>query len=260
MKFLELRSKHLFVVTCLALTVAAGGLQAQTKQTPAKTNTSAITGVGANSGTMTQNVNVVNTPTVNVGTLPAVSISGTPAVNVNSLPAVNVNSLPPVSLAGTPTVNTNVTFPANQAVTVAAAGPLTNVGRLPSQQVMLRRASGSTSCLTGWFSVALDGGLSCFDMANQAGQVLVVTDVHWQGFGNVGTFCPLSLVGTSANTFNFGPTFFMSATTVTASGFFFDNQHLTTGAKMTVNPAILTNGSSCTVLDSMLHGYLLPNQ
>src|SRR5215469_6360279 len=185
MKFFAFRAKLLFILSCLAVTVAADALEAQTKPAASGTTT-----------TSTQNVNVVNTPTVNVATMPAVSISGTPAVNVNSLPAVNVNSLPPVSLAGTPTVNTNVTFPANQAVTVAAAGPLTNVGRLPSQQVMLRRASGSTSCLTGWFSVALDGGLSCFDMANQAGQVLVVTDVHWQGFGTVGTFCPLSLVGT----------------------------------------------------------------
>ena len=34
-------------------------------------------------------------------------------------------------------VNANVTFPASQGVTVTAAGRLTNVGRLPSTQVML---------------------------------------------------------------------------------------------------------------------------
>src|SRR5215472_663444 len=88
------------------------------------------------SGNSPLSVNVTNTPLPVAGNVNA-TISGTPAVNVNSLPAVNVNFLPPVSLAGTPTVNTNITFPVNQAVTVAAAGPLTNVGRLPSQQVML---------------------------------------------------------------------------------------------------------------------------
>src|SRR5215471_18949301 len=179
MKFLALRAKLLFILSCLAVTVAADALEAQTKPAASGTTT-----------TSTQNVNVVNTPTVNVGTMPAVSISGTPAVNVNSLPAVNVNSLPPMSLAGTPTVNTNITFPVNQAVTVAAAGPLTNVGRLPSQQVMLFSV-GSLQCPTGWRQ-NIPGPpptSPCFDLAGYPGEILVITDFSWNAIGNPGVTC-----------------------------------------------------------------------
>ncbi len=68
---------------------------------------------GAQAGSHTSDVNVVNTPNVNVSSIPAVQLSGTPSVNVNSLPAVQigpnqtigVSSVPAVQIAPNQTLN-----------------------------------------------------------------------------------------------------------------------------------------------------------
>jgi len=258
MKFLALRAKLLFILSCLAVTAAAEALEAQTKPAASGTTT-----------TSTQNVNVVNTPTVNVGTMPAVSISGTPTVNVNSLPAVNVNSLPPVSLAGTPAVSINgtptVSVSTLPAVSLAGtpnvniagssailpvqnvAGTLTNVGRLPSQQVIL---SLDFSCPSAWSASNINGSSSCFDMAGEAGKVLVITDVYWSGQGTAGTTCFATLG-------YYSTPFLWSAAQVGPDGHVTKNEHQTTGATTTVNPQLI---ASCTLHNGLLHGYLLPNQ
>jgi len=259
MKFFAFRAKLLFILSCLAVTVAADALEAQTKPAASGTTT-----------TSTQNVNVVNTPTVNVGTMPAVSISGTPAVNVNSLPAVNVNSLPPVSLAGTPAVSINgtptVSVSTLPAVSLAGtpnvniagssailavqdvAGSLTNVGRLPSQQVMLNF---TLNCPSAWEAITSSAGGSCFDMANQSGKVLVITDIYWSGQGTAGTTCFATLG-------YFGIPFLWSTAQVGPDGWATKDQHHTTGAMTTLNPQPTASG--CNLRNALLHGYLLPNQ
>lgn len=184
----------------------------------------------------TQNVNVVNTPTVTVG--------NTPTVNVGN----------------TPTVNATVTFPANQNVTVNGAGPLTNVGRLASQQVMLLSA-GPGECPSRQFVADLFGAVSCFDMASHPGQVLVITDIYWSATGSPGTTCGVGLVPSSAMAF--GP-FLVSATPAATDGTASKTEHLTTGAKMAVNPTLSTTAygipATCTFLASVMQGYLVPNQ
>jgi len=216
----------------ITLSVEAGTLQAQVKP--------------AGNTTATQNVNVVNTPTVNVGAMPAVSLNGTPTVNVGSMPAV--------SLAGTPTVNASVTFPSNQAVTVTA-GPLTNVGRLPSEHVTLIPGI-PVGCPTAWGQVNADGTITCFDMANHPGQVLVVTDFYWEGQGPAGSNCVAFLLSG-------GPAWYLikSGAIVASDGFISKSEHLTTGATVTGNPSFHgIPGGTCGIFDAQLHGYLLPNQ
>jgi hypothetical protein len=214
------------------LSAAAGTLQAQTKP--------------AGNATGTQNVNVVNTPTVNISAMPSVSLNGTPTVNVGSMPAVN--------LAGTPAVNANVTFPSNQAVTVTA-GPLTNIGRLPSEHVNLIPGI-PVGCQTTWGQVNADGSISCFDMANHPGQVLVVTDFYWEGQGPAGSTCVAFLLSG-------GPAWYLikSGAVVASDGFTSKSEHLTTGATVTGNPSFHgIPGGTCGIFDAQLHGYLLPNQ
>ncbi len=216
----------------IALAAAAGTLQAQTK--------------AAGTNTVTQNVNVVNTPTVKIGMMPAVSLNGTPTVNVGSLP--------PVNLAGTPTVNANVTFPSNQAVTVTG-GPLTNVGRLPSEHVTLIPGI-PVGCTTTWGQVTADGTISCFDMANHPGQVLVVTDFYWEGQGPAGSNCVAFLLSGGAAWY-----LIKSGAIVASDGFISKSEHLATGATVTGNPTFHgIPGGSCGIFDAQLHGYLLPNQ
>lgn len=201
----------------------------------------------------TENVNVVNTPTVNVGSLPPVSISGTPAVTVGSLP--------PVSLAGTPTVNANVVFPATQAVTLTAPGPLTNVGRLPSQQLSLL-STGPLECPSTQYVMAPDGVPSCFDIANFPGQILVITDVFWIAQGTPGSTCIMGL-GLAGHP-GYGPVFW-SAAVAGADGIATKTEHLTTGVKITENPLTTFQAGSetaCTLAfpGSFMQGYLVPNQ
>src|SRR5215472_1284863 len=250
MKFLALRAKLLFILSCLAVTVAAEALEAQTKPAASGTTT-----------TSTQNVNVVNTPTVNVGTMPAVSISGTPTVNVNSLPPVSLAGTPAVSINGTPTVSVstlpavslagtpNVNIAGSSAILPVqnVAGTLTNVGRLPSQQVIL---SLDFSCPSAWSASNINGSSSCFDMAGEAGKVLVITDVYWSGQGTAGTTCFATL------SFYSTP-FLWSGAQVGPDGHVTKNEHQTTGATTTENPQLT---ASCTLHNGLLHGYLLPNQ
>ena len=247
------RFKPAVTILAAVLTIsAAGTLSAQSSQSvpkPAVNQTPA----GGNS----MNVNVVNTPTVNVGSLPSVTISGTPTVAVGSLP--------PLTLSGTPTVNANVTFPASQAVTVSAPGPLTNVGRFPGQQVMLI-ATGPGECPSTQFLMAPDGSVSCFDISNYPGQILVITDVFWSALGTPNNTCifGLGLVGRPG----FGPVF-ESTAVAGADGIASKTEHLTTGVKLTSNPQTMTLapafGSACKFGvffggDSFMQGYLLPNQ
>lgn len=213
----------------------AGFLEAQTKTTATPS---------ANS--TTQNVNVVNTPSVNVVTMPPVSINGTATVNVATMPAVTV--------AGTPNVNANVTFPANQAVTVAAAGPLTHTGRLPSQMVAL--LPGVIFGCAAWAQVTPDGNFTCFDMANHPGQILIITDFYWAGEGPAGSTCQARILGGGANWY-----LIKSGATVNSDGFTTKSEHFTTGVGTTANPILQgVPGAACGVFDAELHGYLLPNE
>jgi hypothetical protein len=193
---------------------------------------SAIAGTAsANNGTSPQNVNVVNTPTVNVGNTPSVSVVNTPTVNVANTPAV--------SISGTPTVNANAT--------ITAPGPLTNVGRLPSQQVTLEWSPGY--CATNLMLFSGDGNSSCFDISNYPGQVLVITDVAWWASGTAGETCLSSLQGTVGR-------FLFSPAPTVADGSASKSDHLTAGARMTINPIAL---SSCTLQIFEMQGYLVPN-
>lgn len=234
-------------IAAAALIVAgtgAGVLHAQTK--PAATVTS---------NTNTQNVNVVNTPNVNVVNTPSVNVAALPPVSINGTATVNVAAMPAVTVAGTPNVNANVAFPTNQAVTVAAPGPLTHTGRLPSQMVALIPGI-PVGCQTSWAQVTPDGNVSCFDMANHPGQILVITDFYWDAEGPAGSTCVAHLLGGGANWY-----LIKSGSTVNADGFTTKSEHLTTGVGTTANPILQgIPGSACGVFDAELHGYLLQNQ
>lgn len=231
------RVAFILLAGCLAASIANA-------QTAAKSQTT--------SSSSTQNVNVVNTPAVSVSSLPPVVISGTPTVNVGSLPAV--------TLSGTPTVNANVTFPASQGVIVTAPGALTNVGRLPSQQVMLL-STGPGECTSQLFLVAPEGFVACFNMSDHPGNLLVITDVFWSATGTNGTTCIVALNPPGSS--GYGPNF-VSAAVVAADGFAAKNEHLTTGVKFAGEPVLggppYGGFSSCTPRFWMLHGYLIPNQ
>lgn len=216
------------MMVMIALAVAPA--TAQTKTTN-QTQT-AVT----NAANQTQNVNVVNTPTVNVGNTPSVSVANTPSVNVANTPTV--------SLSGTPTVNANAT--------ITAPGPLTHVGRLPSQQVMLLLAP---ACPTSLILTAADSTQTCFDMANYPGQVLVITDFTWStGGGAANTTC---MVGIAMN-----HNLVFASTAVSASDTWAGkSEHFTTGVKTTINPQIAIYSNTCTGFNvATMIGYLVPNQ
>lgn len=202
---------------------------------------------------------VTGTATVS-GTVGATQ-SGAWNVGITGQPVnVNVANSPAVSLAGNPTVNANVMFPASQGVTVTAAGPLTNVGRLPSKQVMLGFQPGG--CPSGLAQITSDGTNLCFDMANHSGEVLVITDFSWTASTNAGTTCTLGITAPP----NGGSFYFISAAVAASDGVAAKSEHLTTGITTTVNPVVQTPIDSgltgCHLLFSgiSLTGYLLPNQ
>ena len=219
----------------------AGGVTAVTVTNPSL----AVTQSGPwNVGiTGTPSVNI-GTPTVNLGAGNTVGISGN--VGIIGTPTVSVSTLPAVSLAGAPNVN----IAGSSAILAVQdmAGPLTNVGRLPSQQVMLVF---NLNCLpvSAWLAVTGSGGGSCFDMANEAGKVLVITDIFWSALGTAGTTCFATL--------GLNEPFLWSAAQVGPDGYVTKDEHHTTGAMMTVNPQLT---SSCNLRNALLHGYLLPNQ
>lgn len=218
------------VLTVAALAAATGVCDAQGNSQ----------GQAPTSGT--QNVNVVNTPSVNISTLPAVTLSGTPSVNVSSLPAV--------TLSGTPTVNANVTFPSNLGVTLTQPGPLTNVGRLASQQYNLASIPYTIgACATKIGAFGADGTIPCFDMTQHQGQILIVTDIEWYATGSSGSAC---YVG-----FGFGNGFLLSVSHGGPDGVAAKSEHLTTGIKMAGTPAASSN---CSGLALYAQGYLVPNQ
>jgi len=232
--------KRLFAVAAV-LAVAAAAVLISGGQNAAKA------GPGA---TPVRIVSPLPLPTTGTAT-----VSGTVGATQSGPWSVNVANSPAVTLAGTPTVNTNVTFPANQAVTVAAAGPLTNVGRLPSQQVILIPGI-PVGCTTAWGQVNPDGSITCFDMANHAGEVLVVTDFYWAGQGPAGSNCVAFLLSGGAAWY-----LIKSGATVASDGFISKSEHLTTGAAVTGNPTFHgIPGGTCGIFDAQLHGYLLPNQ
>lgn len=187
--------------------------------------------------------------------------SGTWNVGITGQPVnVNVANSPAVSLAGTPTVNANVQFPLSQGVNVNAEGPLTNIGRFPSKQVMLGFQPGG--CPSRWAQITSDGTNLCFDMASHPKEVLVITDFSWTASTNAGTTCTLGITAAP----NGGSFYFISAAVAASDGVAAKSEHLTTGITTTVNPVIQTPIDSgligCHLLFSgtSLTGYLLPNQ
>lgn len=198
------------------------------------------------------------TGTATVSGTVAATQSGTWNVGITGQPLnVNVANSPAVTLAGTPTVNANVNFPANQGVTVSAPGPLTNVGRLPSQQVMLQIQPG---CPSGWQQVTPNGANICFDLANYPGDVLVITDLSWTASTNAGATCALGIIS-STNGSGF---FLISAAVAASDGFAAKSEHLTTGATLTVNPVLGhpygLAPCSPTLDGVIMTAYLVPNQ
>jgi hypothetical protein len=180
----------------------------------------------ASAAVQTQSVNVVNTPTVNVGNTPSVTVANTPEV----------------SISGTPTVNANAT--------ITAPGPLTNVGRLASQQVGLEF---TTACPSHVFQINNDGTRSCFDIANHPGQVLIITDLDWLGSGTPGNTCIASVTN------SVGSAFFLSVSVEAADQWAAKTEHMTTGLKMSENPQFAMMGA-CTLSVFQAQGYLVPNQ
>jgi len=176
--------------------------------------------------------------------------SGTQNVNVVNTPSVNVSSLPAVILYGTPTVNANVTFPSNLGVTLTQPGPLTNVGRLASQQYNLASIPYTIgACATKIGAFGADGTIPCFDMTQHQGQILIVTDIEWYATGSSGSAC---YVG-----FGFGNGFLLSVSHGGPDGVASKSEHLTTGIKMAGTPAASSN---CSGLALYAQGYLVPNQ
>ncbi len=191
---------------------------------------------GGASNTTPQNVDVVNTPTVNVGNTPSVTVANTPSVNVANTPAV--------SIAGTPAVTATITAP----------GPLTNVGRLASQQLTLQAGAG-TCTGPNWLQLNADGSTSCFDMANYPGQALVITDVYWRSAGTPGNTCFTDLRLAPNNI-----VVLSSSAVAAADNFAANSEHLTTGVAMTVDPTLRAFGPNCFSQEYQMHGYLVPNQ
>jgi len=149
-----------------------------------------------------------------------------------------------VNVVNKPTVNANAT--------ITAPGPLTNVGRLASQQVMLLLAPACPSSLA---LTAADSTVSCFDMANYPGQVLVITDFTWSAAGGpANTTC---LVGITLN-----HNLVYESTAVAASDTWAGkSEQFMTGLKTTVNPQIAIFSNTCTGFNgATMFGYLLPNQ
>jgi len=191
---------------------------------------------------------------------------------------VNIVSPLPLPITGTATVsgtvgakqsgpwsvNANVTFPASQGVTVNAAGPLTNVGRLPSKQVTLTSIVGAI-CPTFFAQVSsADGSTSCFDMANHPGEVLVITDYTWIGLAvSPGATCATAIINSS----NPNNLYFSSAAVADSARIAAKTEHFTTGITLTGNPQIVqgklisTFLASCDLLTPVqFTGYLMPNQ
>jgi hypothetical protein len=105
--------------------------------------------------------------------------------------AVNVVQSIPLQVTGstaiTGTANVNVTNPATAPVPTSAqpGGPLTNLGRLASELVVLQLTSSPSPTCQEWFRVFPDGTFQCFTSV-PAGLALVVTDLEWDGLGTAG--------------------------------------------------------------------------
>ncbi len=166
--------------------------------------------------------------------------------------SVGINNTVPVS----GTINANVTFPSSLGVTTVAAGPLTNVGRLPSKQVTLDAVS-TSFCPSGWRQVHPDGTTNCFTMADHSGEALDITDMEWFASFNVavsGNMCQSLLSAPQS-----GVVFIVSASASSSDGYAAKSEHLTTGAVFTFDPVVSFHGN-CAASVVTLRGYLLPNQ
>lgn len=149
-----------------------------------------------------------------------------------------------VNVVNTPTVNA--------AATITAPGPLTNVGRLASQHVTLEVVSAS-ACATHLQRNKEDGGSACFDLSNDPGQALVITDTSFFGQQTAGNTCGISLLAPGG-----GNTLLVSVAAAAADGIASKSEHLTTGLVMTGNPVV---GTTCAAGEVVLmQGYLVPNQ
>jgi len=204
---------------------------------------------------------------MNGGHNPAKASPGAAPVNIVSplpLPTTGtVSGTVGATQSGPWNVNANVTFPASQGVTVTAAGPLTNVGRLPSKQVMLT-SIGPGICPTYFAQVSpTDGSTSCFDIANHPGEVLVITDYSWIATALPATTCATAII----NSHNVNNLYFSSTALADASGIAAKTEHFTTGITLTGNP-LITQGknisaslASCDLAAPVqFTGYLMPNQ
>ncbi len=182
-----------------------------------------------------------------------VGITGTPTVNAN------ITNQLPLPVAGRVSVDN---FPFSQQVTLAPTSIL-NLGRLPSQQVILFANSTSSAVCPGWINAQTS---QCFSGIPTA-SVLVITDVDWSANAIVsspplsGHACDLTFRPTAG-----GFRMFLSSGDSNADGYISKSEHLAGG--FFVDPAVqgplapswTISGSGCGIGEVILRGYLVPNQ
>jgi len=196
-------------------------------------------------------VMVTNTP------LP-VTQSGPWNVGITGTPSVNANITNQVPVTGT--VNANVSFPANQQVTLALAS-LLNLGKLPSQQLVLTQRTTGNPC-PAW----VDSNTSqCFS-GIRAGFVFVIKDIEWTASTIITS---PSISGNPCQLNFFGPGFsdlFSSYGDSDSLGTIGKTEHLAGG--LYFNPAVIGTSAPTWTLSNAecsnglvtLQGYLVPNQ
>jgi hypothetical protein len=142
-------------------------------------------------------------------------------------------------------------------VAVAASGPLTNVGRLASQQVVLSNLG--PACGGLFARVKPDGSNTC-PYAISPGHLLVITDMEWslpgpQFGGTPGTYATLNLEDSAGNVVAF------SAALADINGTASKSEHFTAGVVLGAVPGVITGGSPFPVVPGVvLRGYEVPNQ
>jgi hypothetical protein len=153
----------------------------------------------------------------------------------------------------------NVTNPVASPVPTSAqpGGPLTNLGRLASEMVVLKM---STSPGCKWFRVFADLTFNCFSIP--VGSVLVITDFDWSGTGTAGDVDTLALgyalLG-GPTPVGFNTAFLNAAGRVGTNGIVAGSAHLTAGFVTTVSPD-LTKSGLFQLSDATVRGYLVSNR
>jgi hypothetical protein len=185
----------------------------------------------------------------------AVTQSGAWNVGITGTPSVHADITNQVPVTGT--VNANVSFPSNQQVTLTPTS-IMNLGKLPSQQVVLGAGILFTSC-PGWTDSNTN---QCFSGVPN-GSVLVITDVDWTA-GTKLSSPSLSDHGCELEIFGAG-LLFSSYATSDADGVIGKNEHIAGG--LYFNPAVQGSQApswnltaQCQGGDVVLRGYLTPNQ